>query len=364
MATTKKEKLERLKKEVIKCEKKTFKVMFFVMDTKGVPTGTLSYIYETAYMLKELGYNVSMLHTEAEFVGVEDWLGEKYAMLPHYNIEKDNVDVSPADFLFIPEIYSNVMSKTKELPCKRVAILHNFRYANEIIPIGATWDDLGIRDCVTVTDELSTKIKECFPHLRTFKVRQSVSELFTTEDKPKKLIVNVVSKNQSQVNSVLKPFLWKFPIYKWVSFRNLNGVSKEDYAKALKESAITLWLDDVTDCGISALESMACGTIVIGKIPESKLAWMQEDNKFKHNGLWFYTLDECYQLLANTIESFIEDGIPEEFYEEMKTTVSNFTVEQQLEEINDAYVNGLFASRHEELKAAYDAVKYNEEEKD
>ena len=39
-------------------EKKNFRFMFFVMDTKGMPNGSLSYIYSTAKKLNDLGYKV------------------------------------------------------------------------------------------------------------------------------------------------------------------------------------------------------------------------------------------------------------------------------------------------------------------
>ena len=66
-----------------------------------------------------------MIHNEKDFIGVGDWLGEEYANLPHANVEKENVSISASDFLFIPEIFANVMMQTKKLPCKRVILVQN-----------------------------------------------------------------------------------------------------------------------------------------------------------------------------------------------------------------------------------------------
>ena len=123
--------IENINREVEKIDKKTNRVYFFVIDTKGVPSGSLEYIYKLAMILKDEGYDVSMLHTEDEFVGVGEWLGEAYAALPHYNVNKDETGTSPSDLLFIPEIFSQVMNQTKTLPCKRVAILQNYNYVVE-----------------------------------------------------------------------------------------------------------------------------------------------------------------------------------------------------------------------------------------
>ena len=129
----------RIEEQISKIDNKDFSLYFYVVDTKGVASGSLSYIYDIALGLKNMGYNVGMMHSEEEFVGVEEWLGKEYADLPHYNVEKKSVDISPSDILFIPEVYSNVMGATKKLPCQRVAILQSFEKLTEFIPFGATW---------------------------------------------------------------------------------------------------------------------------------------------------------------------------------------------------------------------------------
>ena len=98
--------VKELEEAIEKIENKESNLYFFVYDTKGVPAGSLAYIYETALYLYEKGYNVKMVHAEKEdFVGVRSWLGDKYADLPHFNNGTDKLTVGPADFIFIPEIY-------------------------------------------------------------------------------------------------------------------------------------------------------------------------------------------------------------------------------------------------------------------
>ena len=54
---TKKEMIKTIEKNIGKINDKSFTIYFYVFDTKGNPSGSLSYIYQTAYTLKELGYN-------------------------------------------------------------------------------------------------------------------------------------------------------------------------------------------------------------------------------------------------------------------------------------------------------------------
>ena len=90
-----------------------------------------------------------MLHTEDEFVGVGDWLGEDYAQF-RANISKDNVMVSPRDVMFIPEIFSQVMNQTKKLPCKsELLFLRIMTLFLNRCHFAVQWGDFGMIDCIT-----------------------------------------------------------------------------------------------------------------------------------------------------------------------------------------------------------------------
>lgn len=140
--------IEKIKEELERIKKNENKVFFFVLDTEGYPSGSLSYIYNLAKFAKDEGYNVAMLYQteptakgqpEDEFIGVEGWLGKEYSSLPHFDIRKNEVDINPSDILFIPEIFSQVMNQTKNLPCQRIAIMQNYDYILSQMPYSAQW---------------------------------------------------------------------------------------------------------------------------------------------------------------------------------------------------------------------------------
>ena len=350
--------LKNIESAIKNVEKKNFKLLFFVADSKGTPVGSLAYTYELAYKLKELGYKVQMLYAENDFVGVKDWLGEKYASLPHFNSQKDNIDVSPSDFLFIPELFSNVMAKTKQLPCKKIAILQNFNYLTELIPLGSSWESLGIRDCITTSNSMKERVLEIFPGTKTYVIRPSIDSTFFSDNK-EKLIVNIISKDENDINSVVKPFKWRYPIYDFVTFRYINGRSREEEAKYLREGAISIWIDEKTDFGYTALEAMASGNIVIGKIPENTPEWMLDENgELVDNGVWFYKMRELPGLLSSVIQTLLYNKIPQGLYENMKETLSKYTAEKQLDDINNV-LNEIFDTRTKELHLMADSLKNN-----
>ena len=302
-----------------------------------------------------------MLHNETEFVGVGDWMGEAYANLPHLDIEKNNVGISAADILFIPEIYSHVMHKTKNLPCKRIAILQNFRFLTEIIPYGTSWADYGIRECIANTKFLSDRIKDVFPNTLVRTVRPGIKNMFKRNDKPKKLIINIVSQDQSDINSIIKPFMWKYPVLKWVSFRPLRGAAREDFANALKESIATIWVDTKSNFGYSALEAMAAGNFVVAKVPEDLPEWgVDKKGTLKDNVLWFYNNYDAVEIISTLIESYLDNAIPEDIESEMDETVSYYSEEKQKKDVEEVIVKEIFTQRKKELEIALDILKNKE----
>lgn len=356
---TKQEMLRIVDENIARLSDKNFNLYFFVLDTKGNPSSALEYIYQTALVLNKKGYKVTMLHQENDFVGVGDWLGEEYANLPHANIEKDNVEITPSDFLFIPEIFANVMLQTKKLPCKRVIIVQNSNNVTEFMPVSQTLDNLNITDAIVTTKVQESKIKDYFPTVRTHIVSPSIKKVFRNNDAPRKLIVNIISKEQSDLNRIVKPFYWKNPIYKWVSFRDLRGLSQEAFAEALREAAITIWIDDKTSFGYSLLEVLRCGSLVIAKVPDELSDWMAEDNKLTESVLWFENLDDAPQMIASAVRSWTLDDIPADVYEYQSKMDNLYSEETQENEIEQVYVKELIERRLNDFKETKADIENN-----
>lgn len=366
------EMIKRVEDSIKNLEDKTFNVYFVVLDTKGNPSGTLEYLYKTALVLKNKGYNVTMLHQEddKEFVGVGDWLGEEYAALPHLSIgenSKNNVDIGPSDFLFVPEVFASVLVHTKQLSCKRVMIMQNYNHLEEFMPVGVTPEDIRVSDVITTTKVQEGILHSFFPNLRTHVVSPSISKMFRRSDNPRKLIVNVISKNQSDISRIVKPFYWKYPIYKWVSFRDLRGLSQETFCEALREAAVTIWVDDKTNFGYSALEALRCGTILLAKVPENLSDWNvdKDDNgneKLTNSCIWFESIDRLPDMIASVVRSWTLDKIPQTIYDEEAKLDGLYTEEAQEKEIEYIYEKTLFDERLKSFKEVLSHLKNNVEE--
>lgn len=354
--------IERIQSEIEKIDKKESNVYFFVIDTKGNPSGSLGYIYNLAMVLSKNGYNVGMLYQEEEFIGVGEWLGESFAALPHYDISDGDVSVSASDILFIPEIFSNIMMQTKKLPCKRIAIMQNYDFVLEQMPISAQWGDLGIMEAITNTDENAEHIKDIFPYVKTTTVSPFIENIFGETSEPKQMIINVVCKEQRDINRIIKPFYWKYPMYKWVSFRDLRGFPKEYYSKLLREGAITVWVDDDTNFGYSALEAMKSGSIVIAKTPNENQSWMngEDENTLSNCCVWFENFHDLHKILASVVRAWVTDNVPSEIAEAAKETVNKYTYENTEKQILE-YIDGVFANRKKEMESLITYINSQEE---
>lgn len=351
--------ISRIEAEINKIANKESHIYFFVLDTKGNPSGSLEYIYKLAMILKENDYKVGMLYQEDdEFIGVGEWLGETYASLPHYDISKNEVSVSPSDILFIPEIFSNIMVQTKKLPCKRIVILQNYDFMLEQMPLSAQWGDLGVMEAVCNTDINADLIKDVFPYVKTNVIKPYIDPMFGTTSEPKKLIINIVSKDQSNINKIIKPFYWKYPMYKWISFRDLRGFPKELYAQYLRESCATIWVDDDTSFGYTPLEAMKSGSIVMAKTTNLTQEWMEnpETRTLNDSCLWFDTFHEVHKMIASVIRAWITDNVPNEIFDAAKQSLSLYSKEQTTESWLK-YIETVLTTRKEEMESLITHIK-------
>ena len=361
-----KQTIERIDEAISNLKENNFTFFFFIVDCKNVPNGNMQYMYQLAKTLNDKNYKVKMLYqleneynkSEIEelnrkekpiderrvFTGVGEWLGEEYMNLPHINISKEEWKVSPSDFLFIPEVFSSLMKQTYQFkaPCKRIVVLHNYDYITEFIPFNDEWGTYGIRDVITNTDQQGKLVNSVFPYIKCKTLNPYISDIFRKPIKPKKLIVNIISKRTEDVNKIMKQFYWKYPMYKFISFRDLRGYPKEMFAEFLQESAITVWVDNETPFGYSAIEAIRTGNILIGKVPEHSPEWMSDDDGLLNNAVWTYDINTIPDILSQVLGSWMQDKIPAVLYENMEKLDNLYTYEtyeKKVDEIINDYIN-------------------------
>lgn len=341
---------------------KEFTIYFFTLDTKGNPTAGIANIYEHVKLLTELGYKAAILHEKNDYKlvgdensnGVGDWLGMEYTKLPHVSIESQQLNVTPADFIVIPEIFANIMDQVKGFPCKKIVLSQSYDYLLELLPIGKRWNvDYGFNDVITTSTKQAQYLSTLFPSLNTHVVPVSIPTYFKASDKPKIPVIALHTRNQGDAAKIAKSFYLQFPIYKWVTFKELRGLTREQFATELGKSCLAVWVDESSGFGTFPLEAMECDTPVIGKIPNLIPEWMETADadgnySIKNNGVWTNTTINIPELIATYLKVWLEDTVPANLTEGIEESKGKYTPENQKAMLENVYF-GLVENRKIEM---------------
>jgi hypothetical protein len=358
------EQIKQGKKIIENVENKNFAFYFFTLDTKGNPTAGIANIYEHVKVLNELGYKAAILHEKNDYKlrgdengqGIAEWLGEEYANLPHVSIEGQQLNISPADFIVIPEIFSNIMDQVKGFPCKKIVFSQSYDYLLELLPVGKRWDlDYNFRDVITTSEKQADYLRSLFPSIKTRVVPVSIPSYFKVNEKPKIPVVAILTRNHGDAAKIAKSFYLQFPMYKWITFKELRGIPRRKFAEELAKCCLAVWVDDSAGFGTFPLEAIECNTPVIGKIPNLVPEWMegkdQDSNPIiNNNGVWTNTTLNIPELIATYMKVWFEDSVPDELMKSMANSRGQYTEEKQREILSKVYEN-IVAERKVELEA-------------
>ena len=339
-----------------KLNNKDFGIYFFTLDTKGNPSAGIANIYESVKILTELGYKAYIMHEKNDYTSVESWLGEEYAKLPHISIEAQKLNVGPADFIVIPEVFSTVMDQTKAFPSKRIAMCQSYDYIFEMLNFGVSWGQYGIYDVITTSQKQADYIKTIFPSAKTYVVPVSIPDYFKASAKPKKPIIAISARDQKDTLKLIKSFYVQFPTYKWVTFKELRGLPRKDFAELLGECCCSVFIDRIAGFGTFPIESMECDVPVIGLIPRMIPEWMEgaktDDGliNLKNNGVWTNSELELPGLIAQFLKVFLEDAIPQNILDTMKESKGQYTYDKQKTAM-DVLFTSLVETRKSEIAA-------------
>jgi len=350
------ETLLKIEKSIENLSNKTNRIYFMVQDTKGNAKAGIRMIYEMAYTLKQNGYNTIIMHEKDDYKGVSSWLGEKYMELPHSSIEKQNLQISPEDFIVIPEIYGYVMEQISKLSCGKIVLCQAYDNVLETLQPGVSWAQYGFVKCITTNEEQKKYISEMMKNTSFDIIKPYLPEDFKPKEFPSKPIVSIHTREQRDTMKIIKSFYLKYPQYRWITFRDMRGITQKEFATYLQDSFVSIWVDDVSGFGTFPLESMASKTPVIGKVPNMKPEWMSDNN-----GVWTYEMNNIHDILAEFIQNWLEDNINTELYTSGLNTSAQYmnyeNFKNEVISLFDSYIE----KRKETFESQIEKIKVTEE---
>ena len=314
------EQIEKLEKSINNMKEKKSRIYFITQDTKGNAKASVRYIYQMAMALKKDGYNSIILHEKPEYYGVSEWLGDEYMTLEHRAIEGTSLEVSPDDLIIIPEIYGFIMDQITKLPCGKVVLSQAFDHVFETLQPGQTWSQLGFYKCITTSNKQKELIESVMRSVSVDVLEPPISDVFVKNEFPPKTIVNIHTRDHRDTTNLIKTFYAKFPQYRWITFRDLRGLTETEFAEAMKDSFISIWIDQTSSFGTFPLESMKMGIPVLGLVPDTIPTWMNEDN-----GLWVNNKTIIVDVLSDFIQNWLEDNLNPELFANMDKTMESIS---------------------------------------
>lgn len=331
---------EKVQLSIQNLREKKARIYFLVQDTKGNAKASVRYIYQMAKTLKDNGFNSIILHEKADYAGVVAWLEEEYMSLPHKAIEGQNLEISPEDFLIVPEIFGFVMDQVKQMPCAKIVLTQQYAYMLDTLQPGQSWNQFGFLKCITTSEKQKEYIERVMRQTSFDVVSPYITENFTPKNLPAMPIIGVHTKEQGDAINLIKTFYLKFPQYRWFTFRDLRGLSEKEFANSLRDCFVSVWIDDHSGYGTFPLESMASNVPVIGKVPNLSPSWMTEEN-----GIWITDQTLLADVVADYVQNWLEDNINPSIYEEMKKTLEGINNKQEFESKVVSLFDGYLTTR-------------------
>jgi hypothetical protein len=275
--------------------------------------------------------------------------------LPHKTIEGEKLEVSPEDFIVVPELFGFVMPQITKLPCGKIVLCQAYDHVLETLQPGQSWSQFGFLKCIT-TSEFQKDYLENVMRNTTFDILEPfISDDFVESNLPAKPIIAVHSREQRDTINLIKTFYLKFPQYRWVTFRDMRGLTQKEFATTLKDAFLSVWIDETSGYGTYPLESIKSGVPVMGLVPNLQPHWMNTEN-----GVWVNNKTQMSDFIADFLQNWLEDNINENLLTEMNKTKESLSTKERFysETVNlfEKYINIRLNSFEEQLEKLKETV--------
>lgn len=296
----KKENIEKLESALDRLSSDQSVTYFLTYDTKNNPRAGVKHIYDLALTLHKNGKNVKMLVEDKSYGGVSSWLGDNYSELEVVSIKDDKIEINIDDTIVVPEYYSNVLDQLGNVKCIKVMLIQQKEFMFETLSIGSRWSDFGFDKVITTTIGTKKYISEYFPEALVYVIPPIIGDNFKPSESPKKPYIAISCRDRVKNRKFISEFYLKYPQLRWVSFKDMVQLTYDEFADALKECAVSFWVDDESTFGTFPLESMKCGVPVVGKVPINEPDWIGD------NGFWTDDENKLIELLGTIFLAWVE----------------------------------------------------------
>jgi hypothetical protein len=315
-------KIDRLAAASTAVAEKNFTIFFYTPDVKPTTSGAIIELYQLAATFRRAGYDAVMITEEKEYE-VPVYLDEDLQALPHK--ASIGLTVKPEDMLIIPEYFTSVIAKTSKMPCTRVVLVQGYDNSLATMIPGNTWNSLGIRHVWTMSQPLSTFVREVIGGNYALQTLRIGIPAYFKPVPVKDPIIAVQVRNALDLQKISSEFYLRYPELRWVGFEPLTalGRTRREYAHLLAKASVVLWVDRIAAFGQTAVEAMATQTPMVALLPDHDPEYYTDSN-----AVWVDRLPHVATRLGQLFKLQLESGLPEWLTPAMAETAAAYTPER------------------------------------
>lgn len=351
-----------LSKSIDRINKKENKIMFFLPSVPQA-SGGIGVVYEHIKILVDLGYDAHIIWDDSDNQKYHkpEWLGEEYTSLKHIGLSTKPV-VSPEDLIIIPEGCTPFLEQLNKnnVPCMRVILCQSYLYILGSLMPGMSWLNFNIKDVIVVTPTLQSYVERIFGKDKfNFKlIRPSINEkIFKPTKKPKMPLIAISSRDQQNTLNIIKHFYAAFPQYRFITFKDMQGLTREEFAENLQEACLGVWVDQIAGFGTFPIECAKTDTPFIALVPNIIPEYASDDK----GGAWVQNILNIPDTIAAFLNYWFEDRVPEQITNGSKELAQMYSKSEEEKNIELVY-SEYIGKRKQEIQTVIDKIKSEENE--
>jgi len=346
---------------------------YFYLPDFDKESGGMQNAYNHVRAMNRNGFKAVVVHQKEGFC--PEWLKDYYETnedgtikdVPMVYLDSGNMPISMEDTFFIPEGFPQVMENLQKqnAPCKRIVFCQNWYYVLNALKPGEFWDSYGISDCMSITQSQTDYLKMIMPFLNIKTVVGQIDH--STYHKPvlktdKQLEVAFIPSRDGGVkaHNIIKTFYAMFPHFRFVPFKEIKGLARDDYAKTLTDAAFYVHFDEFSSWGTAPIEAFLSGCLVAGWDGVGGREYMTVDN------MWIVPNGDVMRLalaIGNMIETYVMDNVKPETWDAMEKVTMMYTEEEERDSIIRVHTE-YREERIEEMNKLIEFVKVHEAKKE
>ena len=337
--------IDKAKLRLENLKNKKTKIYFFLPSIKEANAST-NEIYVHASTLSKNGFDVVVIIDSPEYEK-PFYVDKELTNVKHLVLNSERIEIAPEDVVVIPEIYTNVMEQTANVPATRIVLCQSIDYMyNALLPMGS-WSDFGIKDVITTSTRAKEYLDNVFPSrfdIQTYSV--GIPSYFKKWDKPKRPVVSFFTRNANDINKIAKDFYAKHPYYSFITFESMftetkppRQTTRKEFADKLSKNFAAIWVDRISTFGTFPLECMGSETIPICLMPDFDPPYLIDENgKYVESaGYWTTSIYQISDILGKITRAYLDDNIPDTVYSSMKNISDKYSVEASEQSILKTY---------------------------